>query len=755
MKRFSFVIICLFTTLLCFPQRNIRVSDGKIFNEAAKTSPIRTINTIDGGLEVTYQFTNVELLNSSFAVDEQMIQIDGFTMYDEAGCPSVLSKNDCFAIPDGLTASVSLISCDYIDIPFKLAPAIEPNVIGTKGIRKDTEIAIEPYDGFFPKTIVSKAFVQTYKKQPLLYVSVSPFQYDYQHEKVRLYRSFTYRVNYNTLPPKNMHQNIYYNANLHNRILNNDIASAVTDSTEHYLILSVSKYKDAVYRFAEWKRYMGYVTHVAMKDSGQWSVDSIKQVVKKTYQDTNSLLNYMLIIGDQEDVPGENHNEYINSDYGIADYVTDHYYACVDDSIVFPWGAVAYDFTPDIHIGRLPVSTIEEANIVVDKIINYELNPIEDPNFYKTLLHCAEYVDENGDGQEDFGYKFVGESEEIRMQVCEQDSLLDAYGVYSASPSVNPSIIGGFPLDFFYDFYDDLEGYITDYINNGVNYVLYKGHGEINEWNLPRYDYHDIARLQNQRKLPVVFSSACLTGKYNAGTCLAEHFLRKSNGGCVAIFAASDIAWSSQDYTYTKGLFDAIWPPLGTNNLIPVYRLGEMFDQAKGKIIGGTHYFLSDRPKYMLEVLHCFGDPSMMFMTSMPTSFENVSINRTDSGIEVDLPNDTARITFYDKFSGNVITTQSNHASYNGNPEEVTVCISGHNKRPYIDEGTLYIQNQNIYGDSSFGAKNIRIGSNVTSTIPSGPVSITSGTSSFIGRTIEIHGETSIEIGANVLIQNP
>ena len=66
--------------------------------------------------------------------------------------------------------------------------------------------------------------------------------------------------------------------------------------------------------------------------------------------------------------------------------------------------------------------------------------------------------------------------------------------------------------------------------------------------------------------------------------------------------------------------------------------------------------------------------------------------------------------------NGNVVSTYGSHAVYLSNPHDVAVCISGHNKIPYILKEDIYIQNENISEPATYDGDNIMIGSNVTNT---------------------------------------
>ena len=264
-------------------------------------------------------------------------------------------------------------------------------------------------------------------------------------------------------------------------------------------------------------------------------------------------------------------------------------------------------------------------------------------------------------------------------------------------------------------------------------------------------------------KMPIVFSLSCTTGKYwIVGDCFAESFLKKSQGGCVAIIAATSEAFEPPIDFFGCGIMNAVWPVPGMtlsfnnytnppNNGISVYSLGEIMDQAKIKMVNSfPTYDLG--LLYNMAVFHCFGDPSIEMMTEMPTSFQQVSINRTSNGINVVL-GEQATISFYDQSTNDVVSYFGSSASYNGSPDNVIVCVRKHNKKPYIDyPETLYIQNKTISASSEFHANHIYVGSSVNSALPTGPVVINGGLIGLYGNQVEISGTTTVNIGASLEI---
>jgi hypothetical protein len=52
---------------------------------------------------------------------------------------------------------------------------------------------------------------------------------------------------------------------------------------------------------------------------------------------------------------------------------------------------VPFDFWPDFAVGSIPVDTLQQANDVVDKIIDYEQNPPNNTAFYQNITFASQF----------------------------------------------------------------------------------------------------------------------------------------------------------------------------------------------------------------------------------------------------------------------------------------------------------------------------------------------------------------------------
>lgn len=700
----------------------------EVSHKGGVDAPQRTLQRTDDGITVAYTFAG----NAPSACNDGdggcVWRIDGFGLRDAPGGYATPFRVDAFAVPEGCTAVVETVDSAFVDYDCRLAPARRIPEKGTaaEGVVKEGGQNASQ-GGFYPRKVAVAAWRgSVYRGREICNVVVNPVQYDAAANKARAYSKITYKVRFVPkagaramagapatkpviLPADNMLGNITMNGASAKA---GDMAVKATgvaagDDTRDYLIISVNKYAEAVDRFAEWKELLGFRVHKVLK--GSWNSDAVKVEVEKAYAE-NPALYYLLIVGDHDDVPGQ-YMEHHADDGDFSVHYTDLYYGCMDGE---------GDETPDIYRGRLSVSSPEEAATVVDKIIGYEKRPPTDAGFYERGVNCADYLDNDNGVADDYeDRRYVQTAEEIRAYMLGQGK--DVERVYSTNYEITPKYWNRNYFSFGEPIPEDMlkpafawdgnEGDIRRAINSGVFYVLHRDHGLVDCWENPYFSVKHVDMLQNGDLLPVVFCVNCDNGAFQAD-CLAERFLRKQGGGAVAVIAASDISYSGYNDALACGLFDAIWPEpglrpkfpgvnsLGGETPAPTYELGQILDQAQVRVsetFGSPDPSVSSNEKndsfcriVTKEIYHCFGDPSMQICTEMPAPFSGVSVTRGNGCVTVGNGGETARITFVNRRTGEVVSHVAPSAVYTtADFEDVDVCVSGHNRIPYIDAGKL------------------------------------------------------------------
>lgn len=700
----------------------------EVSHKGGVDAPQRTVQRTDDGITVAYMFTG-NVPSACNAGDGGCVwRIEGFGLRDAPGGYATPFRVDAFAVPEGCTAVVETVDSAFVDYDCRLAPARRIPEKGTaaEGVVKEGGQNASQ-GGFYPRKVAVAAWRgSVYRGREICNVVVNPVQYDAAANKARAYSKITYKVRFVPkagaramagapatkpviLPADNMLGNITMNGASAKA---GDMAVKATgvaagDDTRDYLIISVDKYAEAVDRFAEWKELLGFRVHKVLK--GSWNSDEVKAEVEKAYAE-NPALYYLLIVGDHDDVPGQ-YVEHHADDGDFSVHYTDLYYGCMDGE---------GDETPDIYRGRLSVSSPEEAATVVDKIIGYEKTPPTGAGFYERGVNCADYLDNDNGVADDYeDRRYVQTAEEIRAYMLGQGK--DVERVYSTNYEITPKYWNRNYFSFGEPIPEDMlkpafawdgnEGDIRRAINSGVFYVLHRDHGLVDCWENPYFSVKHVDMLQNGDLLPVVFCVNCDNGAFQAD-CLAERFLRKQGGGAVAVIAASDISYSGYNDALACGLFDAIWPEpglrpkfpgvnsLGGETPAPTYELGQILDQAQVRVsetFGSPDPSVSSNEKndsfcriVTKEIYHCFGDPSLQIRTEMPAPFSGVSVTRGNGCVTVGNGGETARITFVNRRTGEVVSHIAPSAVYTtADFEDVDVCVSGHNRIPYIDAGKL------------------------------------------------------------------
>lgn len=239
----------------------------------------------------------------------------------------------------------------------------------------------------------------------------------------------------------------------------------------------------------------------------------------------------------------------------------------------------------DVAVGRLPVTTSEMANAVVDKIINYDTNK---KSFGDWRLNIA----------------FVADDEDTNLHVRQADNL--AEDVEVEFPNYNQNKIyfdtyiqestpGG-------DRYPAASETINSAIQNGTLVMNYLGHGGPKGWAQERVlKISDIETWNNADELPILVTATCSFTGYDDPAIISagEVSIQKEKGGVVALLTTVRAVYANDNERLAKAVFDIIF--LKVNG--QAQTLGDIITDAKNKNADSNNY-LNDR-KFSL-----IGDPS-------------------------------------------------------------------------------------------------------------------------------------------------
>jgi len=665
-------------------------------------------------LEIEYNFPGA-IVSEKNANNEtyQYLHIDGFSYLKEVGKPALPAHIDMIAIPYGASATVKILSVTSVEYDdYLIHPALKPALDTYGAPEPDFEIDQQFYntDIIYPDQSVSISKIIKYRGNSMAQVRICPVQYNPLKRKIRVISNIKYRIEFSNsnsfFAPQKLSDNfmkVYPNYVLNSNSIRTEInkikknqskSKGVTGPSKNYIIITHSDFLTAADTLAQWKRQLGYSVEVISQNS--WTTTEVKSAIHDRYDNWNPKPDYFLIIGDQLDVPGEM----------MGSHPTDLYYACMDGSS---------DYIPDMGHGRISPASSVQADMIAQKIINYEKNPVSNTAYYNQGTHCA-YFQHAGGGYAE--RRFAQTAEEIRDYMVdtinynvERIYVTDASttptnwnnGYYSAGEPLPPYLLKpGFAWDGGYN-------EIINAIDNGTSYVLHRDHGGVDLWGDPYFDKSHIDMLNNQDQLPIVFSINCLTGKYSENECFAEKFLRKEDGGCVGIFAHSEVSYSGYNDGLAFGLFDAIWadpgliPNFTGSNGIPnpivtphnnIYTMGDVANQGLIRMVETW----GDN-QYTFELFHYHGDPAMKIWTDVPVPITSVHgdsiLCNNDTTFEIassSCLDGMATLVVDDELIGQVQlvngTGTIHFAPITGSYALLT--ISKHNYKPYVGLVPIY-----------------------------------------------------------------
>lgn len=242
----------------------------------------------------------------------------------------------------------------------------------------------------------------------------------------------------------------------------------------------------------------------------------------------------------------------------------------------------------DLAIGRIPVANIEQAKMVVDKIIKYDTDPsVRGPWNIKSI--------------------FVADDEDTNLHINPSDDIAEEF--IATHKDINATKI-------FFDSYPQVstpggERYptVTDDINsnifNGALTLCYLGHGGPTGWAQERVlQLNDIDNWANTRSYPLFITATCSLASYDDPEVFSagEKILVNENGG-IALFTTSRAVYASDNTRLTKSVFDNI---LAEEDDKPL-QIGEILRNSKNATAADT--LDPNARKFML-----LGDPSMRLL---------------------------------------------------------------------------------------------------------------------------------------------
>ena len=608
-----------------------------------------------------------------------IIYMENASLTHKTGYPMLPYKTKTYTFPLGTRikdVKVVARNVQKIKLDKKIAPSPPPVPMGGENVDYGAEEgSIYSTDTFYPYSwydYTMKGGIKDGVRLLFLTIHLYPVRYNAVKNEAMYAKNFRVKIDYDVK------------------------ASLSPTSSYDLLIIAPDEWIDELQTLKEHKESHGVRTlmeglnEIYGKYSGRDEAESIKYAIKDAIEKYG--IKYVLLVGDANKMPVRYSYVYDGEE---AKFASDLYYADIYDSEgkFSSWdtndnkyfGEYNHngqrddvDGYPDVYVGRIACGTDTELKNVLNKIISYE-NIASGTQWVKRAAAFG------GDTHED--NKGVYEGELIKEKAFSYLSSFDREYFFTSDGTLSKSSI-------------------KSQFNEGGGIFNFEGHGNRVSWatHPPKefdtwigFDITDVASFSNKEKTPVVIISACDTGQFDKGACLAWQLVKKSSGGSIATLAASALSWGYTGKYAPSGL-SGYMDVLLCKNFKMGSSLGEMWGDSIGNYI--TYQRMDSAFHYKtIEEWTLFGDPSLKiggYSTTSPV----VYLDKPNDGYlyfanrEI-MPTPFGRTVIIGKITIEV-------AAYN--VERVEFYVDG--KLKYTDEEKPY---EWLWNEFAFGSHEIKI----------------------------------------------
>ena len=331
--------------------------------------------------------------------------------------------------------------------------------------------------------------------------------------------------------------------------------------------------------------------------SGTPDVSAIRNFMKMFYDRSGGsevYCRYLLLLGDgsydnrNSDDKENNPNLLLsyqsdNSLSPIRSYVSDDFFGLLDTD------ESMYSGMLDIGIGRLPVSTVQEASDLVNKIISYS------------------DVDKQGEWRNQIC--FIGDDEDSNIHMRQAEELATYVTENYPAYNINKIYLDAYPQEDLATGprYPDVTRAINDQMNRGALIINYTGHGGPGGLAHEKIlTTNDINSWSNRNMLPLFMTATCEFSRYDEYdhkqdqevTSAGEDVLLNTEGGGIGLFTTTRLVYSGPNHVLNEKFYEVVFEKDENQRN---YRLGDIIVYSKNNTGPGIN-------KRNFTLL---GDPSM------------------------------------------------------------------------------------------------------------------------------------------------
>jgi hypothetical protein len=345
----------------------------------------------------------------------------------------------------------------------------------------------------------------------------------------------------------------YLSAKFIEKVANQDLHAL---PSANYIIIAHPNFTSQAERLADYHReYNGMSVHVVSPQqiynefsSGAQDVSAIRDFMKMLYErTTGDPLRYLLLFGDAsydyKDITHVDNNlvptyEARETLKPAASFVTDDFFGCLD-----PDEGSGGSGTMDIGVGRFPVHTVEQAEAMVTKSINYMTPKRENFGPWRNSI-C-----------------FVGDDEDNNTHLGQAEGLVEITETLGPVYNVSKVYLDAYPQlkTPSGSRYPDANVAIDKAVNDGSLIINYTGHGGEIAWAEERVlDIPAIQSYRNSTHLPAFVTATCEFSRYDDPSLVSagELVFLNPDGAGIGLFTTTRLAFSQSNYALNKRFYD-------------------------------------------------------------------------------------------------------------------------------------------------------------------------------------------------------
>lgn len=611
--------------------------------------------------------------------ESQIIMLDKGTRIMEPGAPDLAKLTSAVAIPNLASMKVEVTSANFYDVPnMDIAPS--------KGnLKRNIDPETVPYtygpayttNAFYPANIASLGSPYILRDVRGQAVHVVPFQYNPVTKVLRVYTDITVSVsvldatngvNPLTNPSAVKISDPDFKAMYEGNFINYSELNPAADYTPVnengcMLIICYDAFATDMQPFVRWKNQKGIPCEMVLKSAVGALASDVENFVQ-TYYGTHPTLKYVLLVGDNAQIPAS------TTSYGHS-----------DNSLGYLVGTDSY---PEVFVGRFSAQTNTHVQTMVNRAIKYEKTPAGGAAYAKATSIGSDqgpgddneydYQHQRGLKAKLMAYKF--------NSLSTYTSVSENYDGSQGAPdaSGNPTAT-----------------MIKNEVNAGTGLITYTGHGTDLMWPTSGFSTSTIPSLTNTNAHPFIWSVACVNGNFVPNNaCFAEAWHRAGTPaaptGSSAILAATiNQSWNppmeGQDAMVdllTESVAGNIKRTFGGLSMNGCMKMNDSYGAAGAEIT---------------DTWTCFGDPSMMVYTMSPlamtvTHGAFAPVGTTSSTINCNVNGALICLSINGVILGTGISNGTSatitYPAVNTSGTIIDVVATSYNRMPYV--GTITVQ---------------------------------------------------------------